>query len=397
MITPYIPYPPLSGGQTRSYYLLKHLSENCDITLINFQLPDQEEKGVDHLKKFCSKVITVSRGKTWQIKKVLAAGLTPYPLLVVNYLSNELKQKIKNELENQKYDLVHVECFYLMPNIPKTKIPVLLVDQTIEFAVYQHYVQTLPRKFLLMKPFLWVDVLKIKYWEKRFWQKADCLVAVSEDDQKLMERVSKRKTKVVRNGVNEELIIDKKEYFPERPTVFFGVANFNWMQNKEAAINLLKHIWPEIKKQVPTAKLVIAGRHSKKFIQSTNLLPINNKDIKVGSVDNPAKAYQKASVLVAPIRSGGGSRTKFFEAMACQLPIATTKEGIEGIEAVNNKHAVIADNFDDLIEKTIELINNREKQKRIGRQGQKLVREKYSWRQSAEKLLKLYRETSKND
>jgi glycosyltransferase involved in cell wall biosynthesis len=394
MITPYIPYPPYSGGQTRSYFLLKHLSKHCDITLFNFELPDQGREGVEHLKKLCKKVISIPRGKTWQPKKILTAGLTPYPFLVVNYLSSELKQQIKQELETNDYDLVHVECFYLMPNVPKTDIPVLLVDQTIEFAVYQHYVETLPIKYFFLKPLLWLDVLKIKYWEKRFWQKADKLIAVSEDDQELMERISKRQTEVVRNGVNENLIIDQKKYQPKQPTVFFGVANFNWMQNKEGARHLLKEVWPKIKKRVPKAKLVIAGRHSKEFVESTNLLPEDKTDIKVGPVDDPAQAYQQASVLVAPIKSGGGSRTKFFEAMACQLPIATTKQGMEGIEAVNNKHAVIAKDFDDLVDKTVALLNNPEQQKKIGKQGQQLVKDKYSWRQSAQELLKLYQKSA---
>lgn len=396
MITPYIPYPPYSGGQTRSYFLLKHLSKYCDITLFNFQLPDQDKTGIKHLKELCSKVITIPRGKTWQLKKVLTAGFSLYPFLVVNYLSNNLKQKIKQELDSQDYDLVHVECFYLMPNIPKTDIPVLLVDQTIEFAVYQHYVQTLPAKSFLIKPLLWLDVLKIKYWEKHFWQKADQLVAVSEDDQELMERVSGRKTKVVRNGVNENLIIDQKKYHPKKPTVFFGVANFKWMQNKEGARNLLKDVWPKIKQRVPEAKLVIAGRHSKEFVKSANLLPKDSSDLEIGPVEDPAKAYQQASVLVAPIKSGGGSRTKFFEAMACRLPIATTKQGMEGIEAVNNKHAVIASDFDDLVDKTVELLNNPEKLKQIGKQGQQLVKEKYSWQQSAQELLKLYKQSAQS-
>ncbi len=395
MVTPYIPYPPLSGGQTRSYFLIKSLSQSCDITLFNFKLPDQDQSGVKHLQELCSKVVTIPRGNTWQFKKIVTAGFTPYPFLVVNYLSSELKRKIKQELTDDNYDLVHVECFYLMPNIPKTKIPILLVDQTIEFAVYQHYVETLPNKFSLIKPFLWLDVAKIKYWEKKFWQKADQLVAVSENDQKLMERISKRPTKVVRNGVNEDLIINEKKHYPDKPTVFFGVANFKWMQNKEGAINLLKEVWPKIKERVPEAQLVIAGRHSKDFIESTGLLPKDAEDVKVGPVDDPAEAYQKASMMVAPMRSGGGSRTKFLEAMACRLPIATTKKGIEGIEAENNKHAIIAENFEDLVDKTVELLRDKRRQEAIGRQGQQLVKEKYSWRQSADELLKIYQETSK--
>jgi len=157
MITPYLPYPPYSGGQTRSYHLLKHLSKECDITLFNFVLPDQEEKYTKHLQEYCQKVITVKRGETWTLKKILFTGFSLYPFLVSNYFSSILKKKITKELKLDHYDLIHVECFYLMPNIPKADIPILLVDQTIEFAVYQHFVQTMDKKYILIKDHYWTN------------------------------------------------------------------------------------------------------------------------------------------------------------------------------------------------------------------------------------------------
>jgi len=392
MITPYLPYPPYSGGQTRSYHLLKHLSKECDITLFNFVLPDQEEKYTKHLQEYCQKVITVKRGETWTLKKILFTGFSLYPFLVSNYFSSILKKKITKELKLDHYDLIHVECFYLMPNIPKADIPILLVDQTIEFAVYQHFVQTMDKKYILIKPMLLLDVLKLKFWEKIFWKKAHRLIAVSEEDKILMEKISKREVKIVANGVDENLFKDRVMEKYLKPTVLFGVANFKWMQNKEGVINLLKFVWPKIKKQIPDAQLQIAGRYSKNLIEASGLVGKNDKDIIIGEVKSPEEVYRKSWVLVAPMKSGGGSRTKFFEAMACGLPIATTKEGIEGIDAINNKEVLVARDFNHLANLTVKALKNKQLREKIGQGGKKLVKERYSWRESASQLLKIYQD-----
>ncbi len=392
MVTPYLPIPGFSGGQTRSYNLIKHLSKKCQITLISFMLPDQSRKHKKQLEKYCRKIITVERGDTWQLKKILFTGFSLYPFLISNYFSAKFRNSVENELKNDEYDLIHVECFYLMPNVTKTDIPVLLVDQTIEFAVYKHYVQNMPFKFLPIKPLLWLDVLKLKFWEFYYWKKSDCLVAVSPEDKQLMEEKSGRKVKIVPNAVSQKLL--RKTNFPKykQPTILFGVANFKWMQNKEGAYNLLKYVWPKIKEQMPEAKLKIAGRYSKQFVESSGLVKPDDQSVEYGEVKNAQEVYSKSWILAAPIRSGGGSRTKFFEAMACGLPIITTPSGIEGIDAENNHQVVVIKDFDQLADKTVELLKNKKKLKRIGQGGRNLIEDKYSWEESAKKLLKIYRE-----
>ena len=390
MVTPYLPYPPYSGGQTRSYNLIKNLAKKCQITLICFTLPGQKNSKSSPLKKYCKKIYTIERGKTWTLKKILKAGFSFYPFLVSNYHSPELTKLITKETENEKYDLVHIECFYLMPNIPRTKIPIVLIDQTIEYAVYQHFVETLSGKAFLLKPFLWIDVVKLKFWETYFWKKADRLVAVSKDDQKLMNRLSKRDADLSVNGVAESLFEAKKVAREKKPTILFGVANFKWMQNTEGAINLLKYVWPEVKKKIPDSMLHIAGRHSKEFISKNKKLLTSPESIKVGNVNNPAETYLKSWVLVAPVKSGGGSRTKFFEAMACGLPIVTTPQGIEGIEATNNINVVVAKDYPEIIKQTIMVLTDKKTRERIGQEGKNLVTKKYSWKVSADQLLDVY-------
>ncbi|MGB9706635.1 MAG: glycosyltransferase family 4 protein [Microgenomates group bacterium] len=390
MLTPYLPYPPTSGGQVRSYNLIKNLAGKHEITLFSLIKDEQEKKYTKELEKFCTKVRVFRRpAKPWTLRNILRTGFGPYPFLVIRNFSNEEKEAVKRELENQEFDLIHAENFYVMPHIPKTSIPILLTEQTILYRVYQHFVESLPWYLFWLKPILAIDVWKLKYWETYYWRTADFLVAVSKEDSLHIKNLtSGKRVDIIPNGVDFNYFARRKFKKNKRPTVLFGAADFHWMQNKEGAKILINDIWPKIKKRVASARLWIVGQIAPQALSSY----LNQKDIVIQEISDSREAYQRSWVLVAPMRSGGGSRTKFFEAMASGLPIVTTPEGIEGIAAKNEKEVVTEDDFDLLANKAIELLLDPKRAEKIGLGGKKLVKEKYDWRKSAEKLNKLYQE-----
>ena len=389
MITPYLPCRSQSGGQTRSFYQIKHLSAKNDITLICFT---RDQTGLIELQKYCTKVIIIKRGKTWDAKKILLTGFSSYPFLVTNYLSSELKERIQKELNTNRYHLIHTECFYLMPNIPKTDIPIILVDQTIEFSVYQHYAETRKGWSKVMLPLLWIDVLKLKFWESYYWKKTDYIAAVSYEDQQIMAKLSGRHDiKIVPNGVDDQYFTPKpKVTKTSYPSVLFGISNMKWMQNSEGAELLLKDIWPAIKKAIPQTKLFIIGR-----VAPTTFSHIKQTDVIIkeaandGLPDDPKSYYEKSWILVAPMRSGGGSRTKLFEAMASKLPIITTKQGMEGINITTHTHAIVCD-YQRLATQAIKILQDKLLQNKIGENAQALVKSEYSWAKSAQTLNAIY-------
>lgn len=392
MLTPYFPYPPHSGGQTRSFNLIKHLGEKHQITLFSLIKDKSEIEYIGEIKKYCRKVKIFERPpKPWTLKNVLRTGFTAYPFLVIRNFSDEEKKAVEEELRQEKYDLIHAENFYTMPYIPKTDIPVVFIEQTIFYRVYQHYVELLPWYLFWLKPILMIDVWKLKYWELNFWKTADFTAAVSEDDaQHIKELTARKKIYIVPNGVDFEQF--SQTVYPKEkiPTVLFGLADFHWMQNKEGAEILMENVWPKIKKEVKNAKLWIAGKIAPQVLSRY----LDEKDVLIGEVDDNREAYQKAWALVAPIKSGGGSRTKFFEAMASGLPIVTTTHGIEGIAAENNKEVIIRDNLNKLAGEAIKLLKSKKQREAIGGSAQELVKEKYTWESSAKQLDHLYEEAT---
>jgi len=231
MLTPYLPYPDSSGGQIRTQNLLKHLKKDHDITLLSLIKDPKEEEYIPILeKKFCHKVRVFRRSqKPFTLKNIFKTAFSLYPFLVVRNFSDDLRKALAEELKTNHYDLIHVETFYAMPHLPATNIPIVLVDQTIEFKVYLHHVQH--SGSLLLKPAMYLDVLKLKYWERYYWRQANRVIAVSHaDKQEMLLLEPDLKVDIVPNGVNLDFFKAKSSWKSNIPTLLF-VSNFNWLQN----------------------------------------------------------------------------------------------------------------------------------------------------------------------
>jgi glycosyltransferase involved in cell wall biosynthesis len=176
---------------------------------------------------------------------------------------DEVREAVKQELLSQKYDLIHAETFYMMPNIPETAIPVLLVEQTIEYLGYQSYARG--SKFWFLKPLFLIDIFKIRWWEEFFWRTCSRLVVMCEEDKTYLQRTAQgiQNINVVANGVDVEYFQQTKKSLPKNPTVLF-VGTFKWLPNVEAVKFLVHDVWPKILQALPSATLHIVGSSPQK-------------------------------------------------------------------------------------------------------------------------------------
>lgn len=388
MLTPYLPYPPSSGGQVRSYNLLKQLGGKHDITLFAFIREEGEKRYIPELEKYCRKVRVFKRRRAWSPVNIFLAGVTPYPFLVSIYRSPNLAQAIAQEIQSENYGLIHAETFYVMPNIPKTSLPTVLVEQTIEYAVYKHYVEESAPK--LLRPLLWADVQKIKYWEKHFWYRAEKVVAMSETDKKsILQLAPMLDVDIVPNGVDVEWFSAKKRKKTNATVLYVGY--FKWLQNREAVEFLVNKVWPKIKKKIKDANLWVVGRGMGKEIKA-----FEGDNVRVNeNIEDIRDVYNNADVLVAPIKGPGGTRLKILEAMASGIPVVTTPVGIEGLRVVDGKQALIRRSAEELAAAAIKILKDKKYAQKLGESGHKLVAKYYSWERSAQILDRIYREAGK--
>lgn len=387
MLTPYLPYPLLTGGQTRSFNLIKRLSSlGHEITLFSLVKESNERKYVGQLEKFCKEVKVFNRSeKPWTLRNVIRTGLSFFPFLVIRNWAEGEKAAIERKLKEEDFDLIHAETFYVMPHIPKTKVPILLVEQTIEYLVYSHYAENYP--FLPLRPFLYFDVFKTKYWEKRFWGQARKVAAMSEEDKLIMLSQSPGlKVDIVPNGVDSEFFGKEVATRSKTPIVLY-LGNFTWLQNREAVKVLVEKVWPKLKAGVPLAKLWIIGKDAERFFPD-----LSANDIRVGEVGDVRAVYQEASVLVAPIYGGGGTRYKNFEAFASGLPVITTSIGIGGIDAKDGVHVIVRDEPEEIAGAAVELLGNLGLARKIAENAKRLVKDKFDWDPIARNLSRIYEE-----
>lgn len=395
MLTPYLPFPDSSGGQIRSYNLIKDLSKKHEITLFSLIKEDSEKKYISELEKYCKKVRVFKRSKSpWTLRNIFLTGFGPYPFLVIRNLSPVERKAVKEEINKVDYDLIHAETFYVMPHIPNTKIPILLVEQTIEYLVYKHYVEGIKNIFLRI--LLSLDVSKLRYWETSFWKKADRVVAVSDVDKTEMRKlVPNLDVGLVPNGVNLGFFKMKTSWNSIKPKLLF-VANFKWLQNIEAAIILLDNVFPLVFKSNPNVKVWIVGQHIPDEIKSRRSKNILIDDLREDNQEDIRNAYYEASVFVSPLRGPGGTRLKHFGAMAAKLPLITTTVGAEGLGAKGDKEVVVEDDPENIAKAVLKVLDQPKLAESIAQNARNLVERKYSWDKMAEYLDKIYEQTKMN-
>lgn len=165
------------------------------------------------------------------------------------------------------------------------------------------------------------------------------------------------------------------------------------MPNIDAVKYLVGDIWPKVKKDLPRAKLWIVGHSPTQEVKHLS----KSADIKVSSnVKDIRTAYGQAHVLLAPIRSGKGTRYKILEAMATGTPVVTTSLGAEGLQIQNGQHVLIGDNSSQLAKHTLQLLKDSKIQKSLAKSAREFVSRQYNWKRISQDLDRLYRQIGIN-
>lgn len=393
MLTPYLPYPPDSGGQIRTLNLLKYLSRTNDITLVALYKNEKDKKYTSALEVYCKKIYLCKRPtKPWQPDIILKSVFSFIPFLIVRNYSVEANEVINHLLKTEKYDAIHAETFYIMPHIPITKVPILLVEQTIEFMVYQHFISTLP---WFIRWAFWVDTLKLKFWEIFYWKKAQLVATVSASDKQVIQTcVPNNETYIIPNGAGDEMFVKSlPEKDLKKPTLLF-VGNFSWLQNTEAVEYLMRKVFPKIQKLYPNIELIIAGQNVSTKLTYSQKENIKIIDIKPDDSITIKELYKSCTIFIAPIFGPGGTRLKILAAMAAGLPVISTQTGIEGMDVSSGHEVIVANKEDEFVNAVKRLLSNPALYKSMQEKAFTLVKEKYSWKEIAKKLEMIYKKST---
>lgn len=381
-ITPSVPYPPHTGGQLRSWYLLKCIATKGSVTLLSIGNSEQCEPYSVELKKYCHEVFLADPEK-FQSKQLNASCrmrlkklLQFQPWLLDDFVDPEVLRQIELS-KPEEYDVIicrfAVMAYYFLT---KRKFESLLERVVVDIDDISTIVQERKIKFIrpgYEKLRSLLDSLLLRQYYQKLNKARACFVVAERDRDYVVRNGISKKTFVVSNvfEVNGRMLTLPNEV--KDPEILF-CGMMSYPPNQEAVFYFCKDIFPKIRQVIPNAQFTVVGKHQSERINQLGILP----GITVtGYVPSMEPYYAKASVVVVPLLNGGGTRIKILEAMAYGRPVVSTSIGAEGLEVTNGENILIADDPEGFAARCVELLQNPEKKKRIASNAYQLVKEKY--------------------
>lgn len=175
---------------------------------------------------------------------------------------------------------------------------------------------------------------------------------------------------------------------PERPVAGL-IGSMGWYPSRSAAVRLVTKIWPEVRRRMPDAQLLVGGRSAPRYLGG--LFPAPGAQL-VDPIDHPRDFFSRIGVLVYPPAGGSGMKMKVLEAMAYGVPVISNGYGLEGLDYENGREAVLASSDEEFVARTVELLRDSERRRAIGRAGRSLLESRYAPEAAIDRLVDSYRE-----
>ncbi|MGY2399267.1 glycosyltransferase family 4 protein [Pseudomonas sp. SDO5271_S396] len=386
-ILPYSPWPATSGGKTRQFHLLRSLAARGHrITLLLHDKHPVSPADRQVLEAFLEQLIVLPRRPLRSVKTVLAGLFAPYPLLAsVNGLSAALEDRFTRLLD-EPWDVVQIEHTYSFQPYEKT-----LADKSQPFVLTEHNVEsslgaaTYDRLPGWALPFIRYDQWRYQRWERRVMRQAAQVVAVTEADAQTLENIAGKPVPVVVNGVDCAHFAGARPDPSTRRVLFLG--NYEYAPNVDAIEWALDEILPKVWERCPEARMSVCG------FGMPDSWRERWQDPRIewqGFVPNLLNLQSSSSVFLAPLRHGGGSKLKVLEALAAGLPLASTAQGVSGLELVEGLDYLGGQTAASLADAVVRLLQFPDAAAPMGEAGRAYVRRAHDWSVAASQLEQVY-------
>ena len=314
-----------------------------------------------------------------------------YPLHLSSAMSYGLRSlaSMRDLRKTMDYDVIYVQqlytawCGFLLGLSLR---PIVLDEHNVEWDILRQY-----------------DAVKPSEWERvRAYETLCCrayshITIPSTGDKSLLcgsLRVAQDKVSVVPNGVDTRRfrrIEDrgtavKRALSMQDANIILFMGSYGYIPNRDAANTIMSEICPKTRKLDPRSVFVFTGRRTDKL-----KVPPGRGIAVLGVVENVVDYINAASICIAPLRFGSGTRLKILEWMACERPIIASKKAAEGRDVEDGRNIIIEDDFSKYPELIAKLNSNPELCESLGRNARKLVIEQHDWRVVGKELARVLR------
>jgi polysaccharide biosynthesis protein PslH len=376
--------PPDSGGKIRSYNILRELARQHSVTFFSFYAAHENDSHPD-LKEIFHRVVCVplrlpAPKSPAEMLDYAVRLFSSQPYGITKYCRPEVRRRLRDLLREESYDVILCDFMAAAGVIPwELPTPKVLFTHNVEATIWRrHYeVATNP----IWKAISLREWRKMEAAELQYLRLADRVLTVSETDRDAFARtIEREKLTVIPTGVN----VDYFQAMPleETPNSLVFTGSMDWLPNEDAILYFADAILPLIKRQCPEISLEVVGRSPSRKLQA---LAGTVKGIRLtGWVDDIRPFVAMGSVCIVPLRIGGGTRLKIFEAMAMSKAVVSTSVGAEGLPVKSGENILLADTPQEFADAVILLLRNPGERRRLGTAARTLVHENYSWPKVAE-------------
>jgi glycosyltransferase involved in cell wall biosynthesis len=375
--------PVHNGGNIRTYHVLRYLSERHELTFYSYYAgapdPDYERE----LRRQLPGAVAVCTGKPELAGAARGLDYLAHlrdqpPYAVSRFAHSKVQKQLQTWFHEQRFDVAVCDFLDAAVNFPgNLTIPSVLFQHNVESEIWRRHAITAsnPAKKMMYQ----MEFRKMLRYERAAICKFQHVVAVSENDRALMTKwVDGDRVTVIPTGV------DLAEYRPaatkvnddgsdSSPLITF-IGAMDWEPNVDGVEYFCGEVWPLITKEVPRARFRIVGRNPDRRVQKwasdsnggvAGNLSSNDGSIEVtGRVPSVVEHLQQSAVVIVPLRIGGGTRLKIYEAMATAKAVVSTTIGAEGLDVRHGRDIMLADDPQSFARAVIMLLRDRELRQR---------------------------------
>lgn len=359
--------PVDTGGKIRSFNLLKQLRARHETTLLSYYGGAVDREYETEIERRIPGTVALNTGEPdstiGQSLHYLLGVFAKAPYAVRKFTSPSVRSLIERWDREGRFDVAICDFLSASLNFPQSvNTPVVLFQHNVESALWQRQArhEANPIKRLVFK----LEAAKMLRYERAAVRRFDHVIAVSESDRKLMsDMTDSSRISVVPTGVDlsEYAVVDGQAPTEAREPLVLFVGSMDWEANIDGVDYFCREIWPEVVMEAPGAKFRIVGRNPPARIKK---LASDSVEV-TGRVPSIVRHLHEATVFVVPLRVGGGTRLKIFEAMAARKAVVSTTIGAEGLDVHDGEDILLADTPKTFARSVVTLLKDSDRRKRL--------------------------------
>lgn len=382
-----LPYPPNAGDRIVTYGFLSALARRGhDVHLLAYAREDEADD-VTALREVCTSVERVAPPEPPLSMPTPLVKAARYALgrshVMEMFDSPAFREAARQRVRDVAPAVVLAQHPYIgrvflddgvAQAVKNTGARQVTNAHVVEYAAHERH-----REYaddLMTRGELALEVPRLREAELAVYEQSDRTLVLGEEDRReLADRVpGPVQRQRVALDVDDYDPASHDETVPNR-LLFFG--SYDWFPNEDAALYLGERILPILREQRPAVEVLLAGRGVTPAVRALDEKP--NARV-LGEVDDLASLVRTAAAVVAPLRIGGGVRIKVLESMAWGVPVVTTGQGFEGVEATPGDDLLVVDDPEAFATETAALLGDPERRRLLARNGRETIKERYDIR-----------------